>query len=42
MAWEADVAQAVAGANREIGNHPHYFVDKGRRLPATAVWGVVV
>ncbi|MFD3332601.1 hypothetical protein ACFWV1_08110 [Streptomyces sp. NPDC058700] len=42
MAREAGVAQAVTGANQKIGKHPHYFVGKGRRLHATAVWGVVV
>ncbi|WP_432086751.1 hypothetical protein [Streptomyces sp. bgisy095] len=41
LAREAGVPQAVAGVNREIGNRPHYFVGKGRKLPATAVWGVV-
>lgn len=42
VAREAGVVEAVASADREIGNHPHSAVGKGRKLPVTTVWGVAV
>ena len=42
MAREAGVPEAVASANREIGNHPHSAVGQGRKLPMATVWGVAV
>lgn len=42
VAREACVPEAVASANREIGNHPHSPVDHGRKLPMATVWGVAV
>lgn len=41
-AREAGVSEAVATANREIGNHPHSAVGQGRSLPMVSVWGVAV
>lgn len=42
VAREAGVDEAVASANREIGNHPHSSVGEGRKLPVATVWGVAV
>lgn len=41
LAREACVPQAVASANREIGNHPHQSVKPGGALPIATVWGVI-
>jgi hypothetical protein len=42
VARDADVPEAVASANREIGNHPHSAASDGRKLPVPTVWGVAV
>ena len=42
MAREAGVPEAVASANREIGNHPHSAVGQGRKLAMATVWRVAV
>jgi len=38
----AGVTEAVASSNREIANHPHSAVGRGRKLPSVSVWGVAL